>query len=117
MLKGHFVKTAIEVPSNNASKRRPRTAISKEARLILKAHRREASEKYQKDLHEAYADGEQRIRAIASAHAKSDRRVRNDLHMAPRVSLGSHSKKSPWNAFCWKKSQEKENNGKPPLSI
>ena len=117
MPKGRFVKTAIEAPSNNAPKRHPRTIISKEAHLVLKASRQEASDKYQKALHEAYADGEQRIRAIASDNAKSDRRVRNDLHMAPPVSLNSRSKKSPWNAFCWKKSQEKENNGKSPLPI
>lgn len=112
---GRFFKTAAEAPSGNTPKTRRREIISREARVALKARRQESSEKYRKALHEAYADNEQRIRAIASDHSKSHKRVQSDLHMAAPVSLNTHSRKSTWNAFCWKKSQDKENNGNTSL--
>lgn len=118
MPKTRFLKTNVAASSGNAPERRHRVAVSKEVRATLTAARREAVAKYQQDLQNAFGVVEGEIRTIANAHAKSTRRVRSDLHMAPQTSMNSHSKKSAWNAFCWKKSQEKENGGigKPFLS-
>jgi hypothetical protein len=70
-----------------------------------------ALEKYQQDLEKALSVIEHEVKTIADANAKSTRHVCSDLHMAPKISMKSHSKKSVWNTFCWKKSQEKENDG------
>ena len=93
--------------SGNAPESRHRIEVSKEVRATLTVARREAVAKYQQDLQSAFGVIEQEIKTIANTHAKSMRRVRSDLHMAPQTSMNSHSKKSAWNAFCWKKSQEK----------
>ena len=112
----HFVKTNISASSGSGHKSYPRTKLSEAARAGAKVRRQEASAQYQHALREAYGTVERDIKAIANTHAKSVQRVRSDLRMAPQVSMTRHNKKSAWNAFCWKKSQEKENNSKT-LSI
>lgn len=120
-----FFKSNLQPSANNASKgsqpqARTRPRLSKEVLAILRARRQAATEKYQVALREAYTAIEQQIAAIAEAHGKKVQCVRGDLHMAAQISLNRHSRKSPWNAFIWKKSaDEKENNpdrGNVPLA-
>ena len=105
----HFFQTDVPASSSNAPATRPRIPLSKEARSVLKARRQEASTKYRQSLTDAYTTVQKQIQDVAGTHAKSIQRVRSDLHMAPQISLKHHSRENAWNAFCWKKAQEKEN--------
>lgn len=86
---------------------RPR--LSEEARAAVNARRRNAAEHYQKDLAEAWAKIDETTADLAAVHHKSLRRVQSELHMGHLLSRTKHTKTSAWNAFCWKKNQEKEN--------
>jgi hypothetical protein len=55
---------------------------------------------------------------LAVAHHKSIRQIQLELHMGWQVGFTDCKKTSAWNAFCWKKSQEKENgNNSVPSSM
>ena len=111
MPKTWFLKTNVAALSGNAPECHHHIEVSKEVHTTLTAARQEAVAKYQQDLQNAFSVVEQEIKIIVNTHAKSMRCVRSDLHITPQTSMNSHSKKSAWNAFCWKKSQEKENDG------
>ena len=46
---------------------------------------------------------------LAATHHKSIHRVQSELHMGSVMAKREHKKTNAWNAFCWKKSQDKEN--------
>ena len=114
-----YYQTDLPASSSNTPTAHPRIQLSKEARAIVKEGRRDASAKYQHSLKDAYSTFEKQIQDVAGTHAKSVRRVHADLHMAPQISLKHRSRENAWNAFCWKKGQEKENirDGKPFFGI
>lgn len=108
-----FFSTPLQASAKNVPRARirQRTQLDKEELAVLRVSRRNASGRYQDAIREACTVIEQKIAAIAQAHGKSVNRVRADVHMAPRVSLNRHSRRSPWNAFMWMQSKkEKENN-------
>ena len=113
-----FFQTDVLASTSNTPTTRPHIQLSKEAQAIINEGRQEASAKYQNSLKDAYTTFEKQIQDVAGTHAKSVQHVRNDLHMAPQISLKLHSRENVWNAFCWKKAQEKENiEGRPFFDV
>jgi hypothetical protein len=110
-MRGHFFQTQIQPTQKNNKKRtgvRPR--LSKEAQDALTACRRAAAASYQEALGDVWAKLDQDTKELAGKFHKSINKVSNDLHMGRQVSLKRHSKRSAWNAFCWKKSLENKEN-------
>ncbi|KAG1791817.1 uncharacterized protein HD556DRAFT_1432770 [Suillus plorans] len=91
--------------------RRPKVTLSKEARAALTAQRRNKSRQFKTALHNAWSELDDTVKAIASSHHKSFRRVQNDLCMGRGMLRYQRSKLSAWNAFCWKKRHEEKDNG------
>ena len=92
-----------------------RVQLTKEARAAINARRREASDKFQRDLEKAWTNINEATETLASTHHKSIRRVQSELHMGQNIAWRRRSKNSLWNAFCWKKGislkAEKETGG------
>lgn len=86
---------------------RPR--LSAEARAAVNTRRQNATEHYQKDLAEAWEKIDETTADLAANHHKSLRRVQSELHMGRQLLRTKRTKTSAWNAFCWKKNQDKEN--------
>ena len=104
--------------TKNSSKRvqgttriRPKVHLSKEARQLLTAKRRESSARYRKSPATAWSTIHEVAIQIAADHGKSVRKVQSELHMGHSLFLSKRVKANAWNAFIWKKSQdiEKEN--------
>ncbi|RDB19669.1 hypothetical protein Hypma_013284 [Hypsizygus marmoreus] len=95
-------------------RKRNRPRLSAEAREALNARRRHAAESYKKALSEAWTKIDEATEDLAAAHHKTVRRVQSELHMGRQLSRIQRKKTNAWNAFCWKKSQDKENG--PELS-
>jgi len=104
--------------TKNGSKRiqgttrmRPKVHLSKEARRLLTATRRESSVRYRKSLTTAWSTIHEAAIQIATDHSKSVRKVQSELHMGHSLLLSKRTKGNAWNAFVRKKSQgiEKEN--------
>jgi hypothetical protein len=96
---------------------RPKVHLSKEARRLLTAKRRESSARYRKSLGTAWSTIHEAAIQIATDHSKSVRKVQSELHMGHSLLLSKRTKGNAWNAFIWKKSQdvEKENISKSIL--
>ncbi|KAG2114522.1 hypothetical protein DEU56DRAFT_748887 [Suillus clintonianus] len=92
-------------------RRRPRVRLSKEARAILTASRREKSHRFKTAIHNVWTDLDESVKAIATSNHKSIRRVQHELYMGQSLLRHKRVKLSAWNAFCWKKNQsvDKEN--------
>lgn len=86
-----------------------RPKLSKEARIAISARRRLASKSYRNALEETWKKIDNLTADLAVAHHKSLRRVQSELHMGSRLSRVQRKKTNVWNAFCWKKAQDKEN--------
>lgn len=105
------------VSNNNGSRHvraqqprtRPKVIMSKETRAILSANRRLKSRQFKVALDDAWDQIDEAMKAIASTHHKSIRRVQNDLWIGHGILRSKRSKPNAWNAFCWKKNQECEN--------
>ena len=91
------------------SKKAKRPQLSKEAHAAVNARRRQAAQNYQNDLGEAWKKIDEVVETLAATHHKSVRRVQSDIHMGSMITKRVHKKSNAWNAFCWKKSQNKEN--------
>ncbi|KAG1743591.1 uncharacterized protein EDB91DRAFT_1247093 [Suillus paluster] len=89
----------------------PRVQLSKEARILLTASRREKSRCFKTALDDVWARIDESVKTIASSNGKTIHRVQHDLYMGQRLLRSKRSKLSAWNAFCWKKNQtaDKEN--------
>jgi hypothetical protein len=112
MPQSRFFQTPVPASAINPPSTRPQphVEVSKEVRAALRASRQDAAQKYQGAVQDVYATIEQQVKDVAKTHAKSIRHVQSDLHMGPQISMQSRSRKNAWNAFCWKKFQDKENN-------
>jgi hypothetical protein len=99
-------------------RRRPRVHLSKEARALLNASRREKSRRFKAALNDAWHHIDESVKSIASSNHKSIRRVQQDLYMGQSLLRSKRLKSSAWNAFCWKKNLaiDKEN-GASSLNI
>ncbi|KIK21243.1 hypothetical protein PISMIDRAFT_104387 [Pisolithus microcarpus 441] len=86
-------------------KARPRIKVilSANARAALKLNQYDKTEKFKKDLDDAWQSLDKVTKTLASKHHKSVQRVQNDLHLGHMKFRSKHSKISAWNAFCWKK--------------
>lgn len=92
-----------------SSKKSARCKLTKEERAGVNARRRLASENYRKDLEAAWSTINEVTGDIAVKHHKSIRSVRSAIQMGHQLAGRQRKKTNMWNAFCWKKSQEKEN--------
>jgi hypothetical protein len=95
--------------TQTVKKKTKRPQLSKEARAAVNARRRQASQNYRNDLEEAWKKIDEVTENLAATHHKSIRRVQSELHMGSIMAKREHKKTNAWNAFCWKKSQDKEN--------
>jgi hypothetical protein len=86
-----------------------RIRLSKEARAAASARQREAALRYKNDITDAWKNIDQATEDLAVTHHKSLRRVQAELHMGRNMARTKRHKTSAWNAFCWKKRQDKEN--------
>ncbi|KAG1860769.1 hypothetical protein F4604DRAFT_1930089 [Suillus subluteus] len=91
--------------------RRTRVTLSKEARTALTARRRENAHQFRSALGDAWNGLDETIKEIASSHHKSFHRVQNDLCLGRGMMRFKRSKLNAWNAFCWKKQQDNQENG------
>ncbi|KAG2114527.1 hypothetical protein DEU56DRAFT_748933 [Suillus clintonianus] len=91
--------------------RRTRVTLSKEARAALTARRRENAHQFRSALGDAWNGLDETVKEIASSHHKSFRRVQNDLCLGRGMMRFKRSKLNAWNAFCWKKRQDNQENG------
>jgi|SRR5580693_8678026 hypothetical protein len=87
----------------------PRVRLSKEARAALTARQREAATRYKKDVEDVWTKIDEATEDLAVNHHKSLRRVQSELHMGRLITRTKRQKTNLWNAFCWKKRQDKEN--------
>jgi hypothetical protein len=90
--------------------------MSKEMRAALLVRQREAAAKYRDDIEIAWAKIDEATEELATTHHKSLRRIQSDLHMGRHVARRKRIKTSLWNAFCWKKRQEMQIDGKVSIS-
>jgi hypothetical protein len=96
--------------------RAPRVKLSKEARETLQIRRRREATSFQTDIDQAMDDMDEAIRKIAADHRKSFRSVQFLLHRGRgKLTKGHRNKTSAWNAWCWKKGQERDGGGKEAL--
>ncbi|KIK31768.1 hypothetical protein CY34DRAFT_19590, partial [Suillus luteus UH-Slu-Lm8-n1] len=94
-----------------APTRRPRATLSKEACAALAARCRENSRQFKSALNDAWNNLDETVKTIASSHHKSFHRVENDLCLGRGLMKFKRTKLNTWNAFCWKKRQENNENG------
>ena len=86
--------------------------------MAITAHRHLASQSYRSALKDTWEKINELTENLAVAHHKSICQVQLELHMGQQVGSTDHKTTSAWNAFCWKKSQEKENgNNSVPSSM
>ncbi|KAF8233274.1 hypothetical protein L208DRAFT_1396072 [Tricholoma matsutake] len=83
--------------------------LTKDVHAAIAAHRRLASQSYKSALRETWVKIDELMENLAVAHHKSLWQVQLEVHMGRQVSHTERKKTNVWNAFCWKKSQEKEN--------
>jgi hypothetical protein len=95
--------------TTQAVKKTKRPKLTKEARIAVNARRRVAAHNYKNDLEEAWSKIDEVTEDLALTHHKSVRRVQSELHMGRQLASRECKKTNGWNAFCWKKSQNKEN--------
>lgn len=93
-----------------------RPKLTKDVRAAIAARRRLASQSYRSALRETWGKIDELIENLALAHHKSLRQVQLELHMGRQLGHRERKKTNAWNAFCWKKSQEKENDPNPDVS-
>jgi len=101
--------------TQTVKKKTKRPQLTKEARIAVNARRRVAAHNYKNDLEEAWAKIDEVTEDLALTHHKSVRRVQSELHMGRQLATRERKKTNAWNAFCWKKSQDKENGNAPIL--
>lgn len=103
-----FYKTNAKSPTaTQGVKRRVRPRLSREALQALNLRRRQSAANYRKALGDAWSKFDEISQDLATSHRKSLQHVQKSLYIRSRYI--STKKTSAWNAFCWKKGQEKEN--------
>ena len=104
-----YQTSATHAKTTGVKKRIKRPTLTKEARAALNARRRLAAKKYRDALGDSWNTLDKLTEDIAVSHHKSIRRVQTELHTGIQRSRIGRKKTSAWNAFTWKKSQEKDN--------
>jgi hypothetical protein len=103
--------------TQNIAKHPPRVQLSKDARIAVKARRQAAARLYRTDLEDAWTKMQGVTEDLAANHHKSIRRVQTELNLSCGVARFTRKKTNAWNAFCWKKRQDKENNSDGKLPV
>ncbi|KAG1877137.1 hypothetical protein C8R48DRAFT_590638, partial [Suillus tomentosus] len=67
--------------------------------------------KFKDALDDAWDHINETTKMIVGSHQKSIRRIQNQLYFGHGALRSKCSKPNLWNAFCWKKNQDKENYG------
>ena len=99
-------------PTQGVKRHAARPKLSKEAHAALRTQRQGKNENYNSALNEADKAISNIIESVAVSHQKSIRRVEATLKMGHDPITNAHRKKtSAWNAFCWKKMQERHEEG------
>jgi hypothetical protein len=105
----YATSSKLSKPTQAVKKKAKRPQLSKEARTAVNARRCLAAQNYRNELGEAWATIDKLIEDLAQNHHKSICHVQSKLHMGHQLASREHKKTNAWNAFCWKKSQDKEN--------
>ncbi|KAG2741137.1 hypothetical protein P692DRAFT_201684588, partial [Suillus brevipes Sb2] len=92
-----------------ATRQRPKVVLSKDARAALRLSRCAKSLRFKQALDDAWRQMDDAAKTIATSHHKSIRRVQNDLYTGRGPLRSKRLKPNIWNAFCWKKNQDREN--------
>ncbi|KAG2029233.1 hypothetical protein BDR03DRAFT_1018706 [Suillus americanus] len=92
------------------ARRRSNIVPSKEACAALRLEQCTKSLWFKDTLDDTWKQLDDATKLIASSHHKSIRQVQNDLYIGHGLLCSKCSKANLWNAFCWKKNQDKENN-------
>ena len=118
-MKTRFYNTSTKAGRTTQGARKfHRPKLTKDVRAAITARRRLASQSYRSALKDTWEKIDELTENLAVAHHKSIRQVQLELHMGRQVGSTGRKKTSAWNAFCWKKSQEKENgNNSVPSSM
>jgi hypothetical protein len=104
-----YQTSSTHAKTTGVKKRIKRPKLSKEARAALNERRRLSAKRYMNALGETWNTLDKLAEDVAVSHHKSVSRVRTELHTGIQRSRIQRKKTSAWNAFTWKKSQEKEN--------
>jgi hypothetical protein len=109
-MRARFYQTSAKYRTTQGVKKKiQRPKLSKEAHAVLNACRQLAAKRYKDALGETWKTIDKLTEEIATSNHKSVCRVQMELHTGLQCSHTEHKKTSAWNAFTWKKSQEKEN--------
>lgn len=110
-MRTHFYPTSSKLGKaiQTVKKKAKCPQLSQEARAAINAHCCQAAQNYRNDLGEAWKKIDKVTENLAATHHKSIHRVQSELHMGSMTTKREHKKTNAWNAFCWKKSQDKEN--------
>jgi len=110
-MRARFYQTSAKYTrtTQGVKKKIQRPKLSKEAHAALNARRLLAAKRYKDALGETWKTIDKLTEEIATSNHKSVRRVQTELHTGLQRSRTERKKTSAWNAFTWKKSQEKEN--------
>ncbi|KAG1769948.1 hypothetical protein EV702DRAFT_1202611 [Suillus placidus] len=95
----------VQLPARRCVK----VTLSKEARAVLRLERRAKSLQFRDALDDTWKQLDDATKKIATSHHKSIRQVQNDLYIGRGLLRSKRSKANLWNAFCWKKNQDTEN--------
>lgn len=91
--------------------------LSKDARIAIHARQKAAAHRYKRDVDNAWATINKLSEDLATTHHKSLHRVQGELHMGREITQKKRNKTSLWNAFCWKKRTECQNDESTSTSI
>ncbi|KIM58466.1 hypothetical protein SCLCIDRAFT_28011 [Scleroderma citrinum Foug A] len=79
-----------------------KVVLSMEARAALRLNQHEKSQRFQKDLNDAWRSFEKVTKTLASKHHKSVHHVENEFYLGHTKFRSRRDKINAWNAFCWK---------------
>jgi hypothetical protein len=110
-MRTHFYNTSTGVSRTTLGVKRKinRPKLSPEAHAALLACWQQASQSYKNALGETWDTIDKLAQELATSHHKSLQHVQSELHMGQKLAWKERKITSAWNAFNWKKSQEKEN--------
>lgn len=109
---GLVFQTSIQPTQQNPQQRTcKRAALTAEEQASASKERQAAAKAYSDALDGLWSKMREGAENVAIKHRKSFRKVSSDIHMIPTISLGKHSKVSPWNTFLWSRRQADKENG------
>ena len=86
-----------------------RIRLSRDARAAISARQKEALRRFQEGIQTTWRDIDKNAETLAATHHKSVKYVQNQLYMGRQMVRAKRKKRSTWNAFIWKKGEERRN--------